>query len=87
MQDYSAETPKLHIPSQPPKRHNKKNPRKHKGRYFIQHPALNIIVTNLKYIDWMTKIEETALITYTYETKTDFSFYRVANYFYTGDYI
>ncbi|XP_052741950.1 interference hedgehog isoform X1 [Bicyclus anynana] len=30
-QDYSAETPKIHIPSQSPKRHNKKNPRKHKA--------------------------------------------------------
>lgn len=39
LQDYSAETPKLHIPSQPPKRHNKKNPRKHKGMYFFQYPA------------------------------------------------
>ncbi|CAH2041260.1 unnamed protein product, partial [Iphiclides podalirius] len=29
-QDYSAETPKIHIP-QLPKRHNKKNPRKHKA--------------------------------------------------------
>ncbi|XP_068628675.1 interference hedgehog isoform X2 [Battus philenor] len=30
-QDYSAEAPKIHIPSQPPKRHNKKNSRKHKA--------------------------------------------------------
>ncbi|XP_046967864.1 interference hedgehog-like [Vanessa cardui] len=31
-QDYSAETPKtMHIPPQPPKRHNRKNPRKHKA--------------------------------------------------------
>ncbi|CAK1582610.1 unnamed protein product [Parnassius mnemosyne] len=30
-QDYSAETPKIHVPSQTPKRHNKKNPRKHKA--------------------------------------------------------